>query len=545
MAWPNKGLAHRPVVMGTRGMVASASPLASLAGLRVLMQGGNAVDAAVATAAALNVCEPYMSGIGGIGYMLIYTAADRRLRVLDYNGPAPRAASREAYAGIADKDHGPKSPLVPGAAGGWLTAHETHGRLERAAVFAPAIDYAARGVPLTIKNEMYFRTAAAAGHLEPEAREVFLPGGEVPPAGAVLSQPMLAQTFRDVVDGGKDVFYRGAIARRIAAAVQAKGGLLTEDDLAAFEPVWQEPIATDYRGYAVHCPPPPCSGIQYLLTLNMLEAEDVGRMGHNTPATVHLLAETMKLAVADRIAYAPRPEAPVAGLLAKAYAAERRALIDPDRAAPGEGERFDGRVVGPDTVTAGAPALAIPECTTHFDVVDGDGNAVSVTQSLGDGFGSGVMAGDTGVMLNDFCRWFDLDPASPNLIEPGKKAEMCLAPAMVLRDGAPFLVIGTPGSFGIMQTTPQMISNVIDHQMSIQAAIEAPRFKTVQGTELMIETRIPEATRQELMRLGHTLHLLGDWSWQVGGGQGILIDPDTGVLQGGADPRRDGYAMGW
>ncbi|MGH2534812.1 MAG: gamma-glutamyltransferase [Thermomicrobiales bacterium] len=545
MAWPNRGLTHRPVVMGTRGMVASANPLASLAGLRVLMQGGNAVDAAVATAAALNVCEPYMSGIGGIGYMLIYSAGSRRLRVLDYNGPAPKAARREAFAGHAEKHHGPKSPLVPGAAAGWLTAHETHGRLDRADVFAPAIDYAVRGVPLTIKNEMYFRNAVAAGYLEPETRDVFLPGGDVLPAGSVLPQPMLAQTFREVVEGGKDAFYRGSIARRIIEAVQAKGGLLTAEDLAGFEPTWQEPIAIGYRGYAVHCPPPPCSGMQYLQTLKMLAGEDVGRLGHNTPATIHLLVETMKLAVADRIAYAPNPEAPVAALLSASYAAARRALIASDRAAMSEGDRFDGRVAGPEMVAAGQPALAVPECTTHFDVVDGEGNAVAVTQSLGDAFGSGVVAGDTGLVLNNFCYWFDLDPVSPNVIEPGKKAEMCLAPAMVMRDDAPFLVIGTPGSFGIMQTTPQMISNVIDHQMSIQAAIEAPRFKTVQGTELMIETRIPEATRYELTRLGHTLSLLGDWSWLVGGGQGILIDPDTGVLTGGADPRRDGYAMGW
>ncbi len=544
MAWPNRGLAHRPVVMGTHGMVASAHPLASVAGLRILQQGGNAIDAAVAVAAALNVCEPYMSGIGGIGYLIVYLAREQRVRVLDYIGPAPAAASLDAFAGPAEKDHGPKSALVPGACAGWLTAHDAYGRLDRATVFAPAIDYAEQGVPISLKNAVFFRAARAGGHLTPETQAVFMPGGDAPAPGSVIRQPMLATTFREVVAGGRDAFYRGALGKRLVAAIRRQGGLLSEDDLASYEPVWLDPISTTYRGYEICCPPPPCSGFQYLQTLNMLEAFDLAGMGQNTAETIHLMAEAMKLAVADRIAYAARPDIPISGLLSKDYAAQRRALIDPRRAAPSEGERYAGPP-RPGVIRAGAPQLAVKECTTHFDVVDSEGNAVAITQSLGDGFGSGVMAGDTGIVLNNFAYWFDADPSSPNAIGPGKKAEMCLAPALVLRDGKPFMAIGTPGSFGILETTPQMIVNVIDFGYSIQAAIEAPRFRTYEGTTLEVEARIPKAVRDELLTRGHTIRLIDDWSFLVGGGQGIMIDPESGTLLGGADPRRDGYALGW
>lgn len=544
MAWPNRGLAHRPVVMGTHGMVASAHPLASVAGLRILQQGGNAIDAAVAVAAALNVCEPYMSGIGGIGYLIVYLAREQRVRVLDYVGPAPMAATLDAFAGPAEKDHGPKSALVPGACAGWLTAHDAYGQLDRATVFAPAIDYAEQGVPVSLKNAYFYRAARAGGHLTPETQAVFMPDGDVPAPGSVIRQPMLAATFREVVAGGKEAFYRGPLAKRLVAAIRRQGGLLSEDDLASYEPVWQEPVSTSYRGYTVLCPPPPCSGFQYLQTLNMLEGFDLASMGQNTSDTIHVMAEAMKLAVADRIAYAARPDIPIGGLLSKDYAAQRRALIDPRRAAPSEGERYAGPP-RPGVIMAGKPELAVKECTTHFDVVDSEGNAVAVTQSLGDGFGSGVMAGDTGIVLNDFAYWFDADPSSPNVIGPGKKAEMCLAPALVLHDGKPFMAIGTPGSFGILETTPQMIVNVIDFGYSIQAAIEAPRFRTYEGTILEVEARIPKAVRDELDTKGHTIRLIDDWSYLVGGGQGIMIDPESGTLLGGADPRRDGYALGW
>jgi gamma-glutamyltranspeptidase/glutathione hydrolase len=544
MAWPNRGLTHRPVVMGRRGMVASAHFLASVAGLRILQQGGNAIDAAVATAAALNVVEPYMSGIAGIGYMLIYAAHERRLRILDYVGPSAAAASPTAFADQSEKDHGPKSPLVPGACAGWLTALETYGRLDRAAVFAPAIEYAEGGVPITLKNAYFFRNSLNGGHLTDETKAVFMPGGAVPTPGSILRQPLLARTFREIVESGQDHFYRGSLGRRIVQSLRVQGGHMTEEDLADYHAVWKEPIATTYRGYRIACPPPPCAGIQYLETFNLLETYDLAASGQNSVQTIHLMAEAMKVAVADRIAYAARPDVPTARLLSREYAAARRTLIDPARATPSQGERYTGPIPA-GAVLPGEPERALKECTTHFDVVDGEGNAVSVTQSLGDGFGSGVMAGDTGLLLNNFAYWFDLHPDSPNVIAPRKPIEMCMAPAAVFRDDDLFMVIGTPGSFGILETTPQMIANVLDHGFSIQAAIEAPRFRTYEGTTIEIEARIPKPVRDELLARGHTVRLIDDWSFLVGGGQGIMVDPDSGALMGGADPRRDGYALGW
>jgi gamma-glutamyltranspeptidase / glutathione hydrolase len=267
-------------------------------------------------------------------------------------------------------------------------------------------------------------------------------------------------------------------------------------------------------------------------------------MGQNTVETLHTLAETFKIAVADRIAYTTNPRIDLETLLSDAYTTDRRAMIDRERAARVQGERYRGaRPEG--TIAPGDPRLALKECTTHFDVIDEEGNAVAVTQSLGDGFGSGIMTGELGFMLNNFGYWFDFDPESPNVIGPSRNIEMCMAPAAIFHDDKLFSVIGTPGSFGILQTTPQMISNLIDHGYSIQAAIEAPRIKATVDTQLEIETRIPVEVRDGLTALGHDLQLIGDWSTLVGGGQGIMIDPDTGAYCAGADPRRDGYALAW
>ncbi len=544
MAWPNEGTAHRPVAMGARGAVAAAHPLATLAGMQILQSGGNAVDAAVATAAALNVVEPYMSGIGGSGYMLVHRAGDQQPRVLDYIGPASRNASLGAFGDESEKNYGSKSPIVPSAAAGWLTAHAEYGSLPLETVFAPAIGYAVTGVPLTVKNAWFFDAMWNAGNLTEMAKAVFMPEGRPPRAGEIVRQPKLASTFARVAREGKESFYRGSIAREIVESIRAQGGLIDEDDLANYEPVWKDPVAIDYRGYTIACPPPHCSGWQYLQALKMLEAADLSGMGQNSVETLHLLAETFKVAIADRIAYTTNPCIDLETLLSDGYTAERRALVDRQHAARVEGERYRGaRPAG--TVEPGDPRLALKECTTHFDVIDAEGNAVSVTQSLGDGFGSGVMTGDLGFMLNNFGYWFDFDPASPNVIGPGAQIEMCMAPAAVYRGDKLFMIIGTPGSFGILQTTPQMISNVIDHGYSIQAAIEAPRIKATTGAKLEIETRIPSEIRDGLADLGHELQLIGEWSTLVGGGQGIMVDPDTGALCAGADPRRDGYALAW
>ncbi len=544
MAWSNKGMAHRPMAMGVRGAIASAHPLASRAGMDILASGGNAVDAAIATAAALNVVEPYMSGMGGSGYMLVYSASDRSLRVLDYIGPASHNAQLSAFAAEQEKNYGPKSPVVPSAAGGWLTAHEHFGSMSLGALFQPAIDYASIGVPLTVKNAWFYDAIWNAGNLTEMTRAVFMPQGRPPAAGEIIRQPKLARMYERLAAEGKESFYRGAIARELVEAIQSQGGHIDAEDLANYEPVWKDPVSVDYRGYSVNCPPPHCSGWQTLQSLQMLEAYDLAAMGQNSAETLHTLAEIFKIAVADRIAYTTNPCIDLETLLSDGYTSDRRALFDATHAASVEGERYRG-ARSPGAIEPGDPKLALKECTTHFDVIDAEGNAVSVTQSLGDGFGSGVMTGELGFMLNNFGYWFDFDPSSPNVIGPGAQIEMCMAPMAIFRDEQLFMLIGTPGSFGILQTTPQMISNVIDHGYSIQAAIEAPRIKATTGARLEIETRIPGEIRDALAALGHDLVPVGEWSTLLGGGQGILIDPDTGAYCAGADPRRDGYALAW
>jgi gamma-glutamyltranspeptidase / glutathione hydrolase len=544
MGWPNRGEAFRPVVMGRRGAVASAHPLATLAGMAMLQNGGNAIDAAVAVAATLNVVEPYMSGAGGVGYMTILAAGQTEPIVLDYMAHAPAAAEPERFAGEGSTDDGVLTPMVPGAVGGWLAALERFGTMDRATVFAPAIEHAEQGYPVTIKNNWFMSSAVELLRRWPTTRENYLNNGGAPRAGEILRQPNLARTFRTIVDGGAEAFYRGPIGEEIARFSEAHGGLLSAQDLATYAPEWQTPISTTYRGHTIYCPAPPCSGIQYMQTLNMVEAFDMAGMGQNSAEYIHHLAEAMKLAVADRIAYTADPRSPFERLLSKEYAAERRGLIDPERAGYSGGERFNARKQ-PGEILPGSFESVRNECTTHFVTADAQGNAVAVTQSLGGFFGSGVVYGETGLAMNNIVHWFDLDPASPNVIAPNKKIEMPMSPAQVWRDGRLFLMVGTPGSFGIMQTTPQMMMNVIDHGFSIQAAIEAPRFRTITGYELPIEGRVPQEVLAELRRRGHEVQVLEDWTPFVGGGQGLMVDPDSGAFMAGADPRRDGYALAY
>lgn len=541
MAFSSHGITHRSTVTGTRGMVACAHPLAALSGVRILLDGGNAFDAAVAVAAALNVVEPYMSGIAGVGYAMLYDAKNDRVRVLDYCGRTPYEARAELFDAVADKDAGPRSCLTPGACAGWLTLLERHGTMSPARVFAPAIELAERGYALTVKNSAFMGNSG--GRLNENAAQVILSRGRAPLPGEVLVQKDLARTFRRVAEGGAEVFYRGDLAREMAAWVQAQGGWLSERDLAAFEPDWVDPIATPYRGYAVMCPPPPSAGFQILETLNMLEGYDLAEMGHHSELGLHVFIEAVRLGNADRIEYAAAARPPIRGLLSKGYAAERRKQIG-NRAGVHRGEWYAETKL-PDEIAPGDPTAWIDECTTHFDVVDAEGNAVAITQSLGSGFGSGMMMGDTGMFLNNFIRWGDLVPHSPNCIAPHKKLDMCLSPLLVFRDGALFSALGTPGSWGIQQTSVQFLTHVLDYGMNIQAAIEAPRFRIEgAGTQVSIERRVPRSVRRALMARGHDVKVLPEYSPVCGGAQGIVVDTETGALMGGADPRRDGYAIG-
>src|SRR5881296_412083 len=595
---PPHRLAYRPTVMGTRGVVTSAHPLASMAGIQMLLAGGNAVDAAVAVGSTLNVVEPFMSSAGGIGLMLISRGGERH--VLDFIGRAPRAADA---AGCTEDDlaGGPKSCATPGNLGGWLAALERFGTMDRARVLAPAIGHAERGVPLTFKNVEFFEAARATLGRSREAERLYLGNGG-PRAGGVVTYKELAATFRQVAEGGAEVFCRGPIAKAIARAVREAGGWLGEEDLAEFKPEWREPATIAYRGQQVYSMPPPFSAFQMLETLNILEGYDLRAWGHNSVDYLHHLIEAVKLGSADRLAYAYSGQVPIAGLLSKQYADSQRARIDAKRAAVSEGERHTRERL-PNQITEGrpstregyapsdspatregyapsdspatregyapsdspatregyapsdspatregyapsdSPAKFADEHTTHFACADAAGTVVSVTQTLGVPFGSGFAVPGTGIVLNNILKWMDRDPVSPNVLRPGRKAGTMMSPTQVFRDGAFNVSIGTPGSYGILQTTPQMLLNVLEFGMNIQEAIEAPRVRIYRDRRIDAEARIPADTRAALAGRGHQVNVIDEWSWIVGGGQGIVRDRESGALMAGADPRRDGYAL--
>jgi len=511
-----------------------------MAGIRVLLEGGNAVDAAVAVGSTLNIVEPFMSGAGGVGLMLISRAHGRERHVLDFVGPAPAAADA---AGATEDElaGGAKSCAIPGNLGGWLAAHERFGTMPRQRVLAPAIDLAENGVPLSWMNVQFFRQAAATLARSAEAQRLYLGNGSLR-EGRVVTYKDLAATFRQVAEGGAEVFYRGTIAQAIARAVVEAGGWLSETDLAAFSPEWRQPLSITYRDYEVCSMPAPFSAFQMLETLNVLEGLDVARWGHNSVDYLHHLIEAIKLASADRLAYAYSPNAPALGLVSKAYAASQRQRIDASRAAVSEGERFNA-VRLPGQIAEGHPPRFDNEQTTHFACADASGTVVSVTQTLGVPFGSGFAIPGTGLVLNNILKWADLDPASPNVVRGGKKAGTMMSPVQAFRDGTFALSVGTPGSYGILQTQPQMLLNVLEFGMNIQEAIEAPRLRIYRDRLVDVEARIDPDTREALGRRGHQVNALDDWSWVVGGGQGIARDLESGALMAGADPRRDGYAL--
>jgi gamma-glutamyltranspeptidase/glutathione hydrolase len=537
---PPHRLAYRPAVTGTRGAVTSAHPLASMAGIRMLLEGGNAVDAAVAVGSTLNVVEPFMSGAGGIGLLVISRGRTRERHVLDFIGRVPKAADA-AKATEDELAGGPKSCATPGNLGGWLAALDRFGSMPRQRVLAPAIELAEEGVPLTWKNTQFFEQARQTLARSAEAQHLYLGNGPLRP-GKVVAYKELGATFRQIAEGGAEVFYRGPIARAIARAVREAGGWLAEEDLTAFAPEWREPLAITYRGHEVTSVPPPFSAFQMLETLNILEGDDLAGWGHNSADYLHHLIEAVKLGSADRLAYAYSGEVPIRGLVSKVYAASQRQRIDAGRAAVSEGERHNP-VRLPGQISEGHPPDFMHEQTTHFACADAEGTVVSVTQTLGVPFGSGFAIPGTGLVLNNILKWMDRDPASPNVLRPGRQAGTMMSPTQVFRDGAFLLSIGTPGSYGILQTQPQMLLNLLEFGMNVQEAIEAPRVRVYRDRLIDAEARIPAETRQDLARRGHQVNEIDDWSWIVGGGQGISRDPESGAFMAGADPRRDGYAL--
>jgi gamma-glutamyltranspeptidase / glutathione hydrolase len=370
-------------------------------------------------------------------------------------------------------------------------------------------------------------------------KKVFQPDARWPKAGEIFRQPDLAKTLKDIAEHGADAFYRGPMATRIAQFYQANGGVLSEDDLAGYQAKWVTPISTTYRGYTFYTQPPSSSAIAVLEQLNMLEAYDLKALGHNSPEYLHLIGEVMRLAIADRNRFVGDPDfvkVPVERLLSKDYAAERRNLIHLDSTIP--------------VATAGDFEQTEDKHTTHLSVIDGEGNMVALTQTLGDLFGSGVVAANTGVLFSDEMRHLHLDRNDPSRLEPGKRSRSNQSPLIVLKDGKPFMTIGTPGSNGIWQRIVQVIVNVVDFGMDVQSAITAPRMiyggRAETGTEFKpvfkVEDRIPEMTINALRAKGYEITVVKDDDGRV---NGIVIDPATGFRLGGADPREMGYALGW
>jgi gamma-glutamyltranspeptidase/glutathione hydrolase len=460
--------------------------------------------------------------------------------LLDFIGRSPRAAD-PARCTEDELAGGPKACATPGNLGGWIAAHDRFGSLPRATVFGPAIELAETGAPLTWKNVEFFEKARATLARSAEAQRLYLGNGG-PRVGKVVTYKELGSTFRQVVEGGAEVFYKGPIAKAIARAVQEAGGWLAEEDLAAFAPEWREPAVISYRAHEVCAPPPPFSAFQMLETLNILEGFDLKAWGHNSVDYLHHLIEAVKIASADRLAYAYGADVPIKGLLSKAYAAGQRARIDEKRAAVSEGERHTREGLA-GQIAEGHPATFENEHTTHFACADADGTVVSVTQTLGVPFGSGFAVPGTGIVLNNAHKWMDRDPESPNVVKPGRKGVTMMSPTQVFRDGRFVLSIGTPGSYGILQTTPQMLLNVLEFELNVQEAIEAPRVRVYRDRLIDAENRISAQTRDALAARGHQVNAIDDWSWVVGGGQGIARDPESGALMAGADPRRDGYAL--
>ncbi|MEA2525028.1 MAG: gamma-glutamyltranspeptidase / glutathione hydrolase [Thermomicrobiales bacterium] len=533
-----------------RGMVASAHPLATAAGLRVLANGGNAVDAAIATALACSVVLPAACGIGGDLFAIVADARDgSSAKPLAFvgSGIAPRNTTIDFMREHGDDggrvlaQQGPLSPSVPGLVDAVFSMLDRLGTRSFGELAADAIDYAGNGFPISVPGATAIANNAELLGRFPASAAVFLPGGRPPAPGSLFRQRDLAASIRLIADGGRDVFYRGELAKRIGDYLTANGGVLAADDFVDHETIIGPPLGTTYRGYNVYQTGLPTQGFLLLEALNIVEHDDVAKLGVDRAAGVHQLAEAMKLAFADRLRYTGDPrfvDNPLATLISKPWATRRHAAIDPDRAA--------------EDVPAGDLRAGD---TTYLCTMDGDGMMVSLILSVSAGFGSGVIAGDTGILLNNRAgHCFSLVEGHPNVFEPGKKTMHTLNCYLISApDGTPVLVGGTPGGDSQPQWNLQTIGALVDGNLDVQAAAEMPRWSVWPGTypievdnrpfELRIEDRYGEETLSDLAARGHRVVPGGPWT-QGGAVQLIARDPETGALAGGSDPRGEGMALG-
>ena len=573
----------RPAVAALNGVVTTGHPIASSAGLQILLKGGNAFDAAVAVGAMAGLGEPEMNGIGGNGFATIYEKKTGKVQSLSMAGAAPKALKPEEMT-PETLNAGMKAGIVPGNLGGYLSLLDRLGTMSLAEVLAPAIDYAEKGYPIDqLLAQSIDRGKANLGKY-PTTAKIFLPNGQPLKAGELLKNPDYAATLRKLVDAEKqalakkasrsaaikaafDRFYKGDIAQEFDRFFKESGGVLTAADLAAYEPQWTAPLQTSYRGYDVYSNPSTSrGGFEVLMGANLVERFNLASYGSGSPQAVHALIEAIKVSKADIYRYVADPKftaVPTAGLLSKPYAATRSALIDISRASayPSAGTP-DGRPatsVQQASVTVSATAFPdrydAEQHTTSFSIVDRFGNAIGVTPTLGGLFGNNVVVGSTGLLLNNGMRLGSTSPYPDNVnyVGAGKIPILNNSPVIVLKDGKLAFVFGTPGGETIGQTQFQMLVNLIDFQLPVQQAIEAPRFSLnaepnfyKPGSEITvsIESRMPQATIDALRKMGHTLRVQQGWG-SIGHMQTIRIDPVNGTITAGGDPRRTGYAMGY
>ena len=566
---------------GSRAVVATGRTFVSDAGARLIAAGGNAVDAGVASIFAAAVVEISHFGLGGEAPIIIYSARDKRVVVINGQGPAPKAASPQLFAGRqAIPGNGPLGATIPAAVDSAALALERYGTKSLGEVLAPAIELA-DGFPMYEFLRRYLASERKASEPYEWSIKTYYPGGRVTPTGEQFRQPNLAATLRALaaaerqalqggaprekaIQAGRDAFYIGPIARRMTAAVRAAGGVMTDDDLAAYRGRIEEPATVTYRGYAVHKAGFWNQGPALLQTLKLLEGFDLRAMGAGSADAIHTIVESIKLAYADRDRYYADPDfakVPGAALLSEPYAAMRRRLIDPRKASledrPGDPER------GAPTLAAGVPAgrpytgRHPPETgdTTSIQVADADGNLFSATPSSGWLLGGAFVAGDTGVPMSNRMQAFRLDPASPNVLAGGKRPRTTLTPSVVLKDGRPFLAIGTPGGDSQDQQILLVLLNVIDFGMDVQAAIEAPRVNSLhpqssfddhkaQPGVLEAELTLPASTLDDLRARGHLIRPRPPFGISTGV-VAAGVDPATGKLRGGADPRRERALVIW
>ena len=563
--------AFRPVRMGRKGAVVANHPLAAMAGMTTLQRGGNAVDAAVAVGFALGVAEPQSSGIGGDGFVMVYMKDGRRLEVANGTGAAPLAATAEFFREGIPHD-GVLGASVPGIVDALLAAHERYGTLDLMTCLEPAIELCEDGVPVT-HGQVSAARAKPILRTFPTSAAVYAPDGRPLEAGEVRRNPDLGRTYRQLAEQGRDALYGGEIAREIVRFSEEYGGLFTMKDFERHKMKWQPPVSVVYRGRSVYEAPPNSSGHVLLQQLAMFEHFDPSEYPYFAPETVHVMVEAKKLAFADREAYLADPDfvdVPIEGLLSLEYAADRSGLIDPEVCTqdvkegdpwaymdrpPDESKRYHRPGMTP--VGAGMPSESD---TTHFCVIDRWGNAVGELQSVQTGFGSGVIAGNTGILLNNRMTYWNLKAGHANLLHPGQRVRHTMNPVMVFSapvedDGVLELVCGTPGADTQVQTNFQVVTSVFDHGLNVAEAIDAPRWTHYQGSMtstwppderhyLAIEDRVESRLVESLRAKGHQVDV--STAWGAAGSEGaIQVHRESGALLAASDPRRDGQALVW